>query len=114
MTDKCVLYILKLENYAKTEEAKVEELTKALADTGAEVFMSGAAVGDLALHICKHCKDAFFIYQSNGIHFVAFIFRYDPLLYGLHMLGSADHDGESNRWPKERSTSPYGRKIHFS
>ncbi|PQQ04506.1 T-complex protein 1 subunit theta [Prunus yedoensis var. nudiflora] len=33
-----------LENYAKTEEAKVEELIKAVADSGAKVIVSGAAV----------------------------------------------------------------------
>ncbi|KAJ8491769.1 hypothetical protein OPV22_013490 [Ensete ventricosum] len=64
-------FTIQLENYAKTEEAKVEELTKALANSGAKVFVSGAAVGNLALHVCKHY-----------------------------------HNGETNRWPKERSTSP--------
>ncbi|CAL5330849.1 unnamed protein product [Camellia sinensis] len=39
-----------LENYAKTEEAKVEELIKAVADSGAKVIVSGAAVGEMALH----------------------------------------------------------------
>ncbi|CAL5343450.1 unnamed protein product [Camellia sinensis] len=39
-----------LENYAKNEEAKVEELIKAVADSGAEVIVSGAAVGEMALH----------------------------------------------------------------
>ncbi|RRT71731.1 hypothetical protein B296_00008901, partial [Ensete ventricosum] len=47
---------VRLENYAKTEEPKVEELTKALANSGAKVFVSGAAVGNLALHVCKHCS----------------------------------------------------------
>ncbi|XBH75304.1 hypothetical protein VPH35_102086 [Triticum aestivum] len=37
-----------LENYAKTEEAKVEELIKSVADSGAKVIVSGAAVGDMA------------------------------------------------------------------
>ncbi|CAL5380517.1 unnamed protein product [Camellia sinensis] len=41
-----------LENYAKTEEAKVEELIKAVADSGAKVIVSGAAVGEMALHFC--------------------------------------------------------------
>ncbi|GFZ03708.1 TCP-1/cpn60 chaperonin family protein [Actinidia rufa] len=39
-----------LENYAKTEEAKVEELIKAVADSGARIIVSGAAVGEMALH----------------------------------------------------------------
>ncbi|URE37307.1 T-complex protein 1 subunit [Musa troglodytarum] len=56
-TKGAILMQNQLENYAKTEEAKVEELTKALADSGAKVFLSGAAVGDLALHVCKHCKN---------------------------------------------------------
>ncbi|XP_074582790.1 T-complex protein 1 subunit theta-like [Curcuma longa] len=45
-----------LENYAKTEEAKVEELIKAVADSGAKVVVSGAAVGDMALHFCERYK----------------------------------------------------------
>ncbi|KMZ68381.1 T-complex protein 1 subunit theta [Zostera marina] len=45
-----------LENYAKTEEAKVEELIKSVADTGANVIVSGAAVGEMALHFCERYK----------------------------------------------------------
>ncbi|KAK4405011.1 T-complex protein 1 subunit theta, partial [Sesamum angolense] len=45
-----------LENYAKTEEAKVEEIIKAVADSGAEVIVSGAAVGEMALHFCERYK----------------------------------------------------------
>ncbi|KAM7490440.1 hypothetical protein LguiA_033361 [Lonicera macranthoides] len=45
-----------LENYAKTEEAKVEELIKAVADSGARVIVSGAAVGEMALHFCERYK----------------------------------------------------------
>ncbi|KAK4432212.1 T-complex protein 1 subunit theta [Sesamum alatum] len=45
-----------LENYAKTEEAKVEELIKAVADSGAKVIVSGSAVGEMALHFCERYK----------------------------------------------------------
>ncbi|KAG4123175.1 hypothetical protein ERO13_D11G310200v2 [Gossypium hirsutum] len=45
-----------LENYAKTEEAKVEELIKAVADSGAKVIVSGGAVGEMALHFCDRYK----------------------------------------------------------
>ncbi|KAL1569319.1 T-complex protein 1 subunit theta [Salvia divinorum] len=45
-----------LENYAKTEEARVEELIKAVADSGAKVVVSGAAVGEMALHFCERYK----------------------------------------------------------
>ncbi|KAJ1275923.1 hypothetical protein BS78_05G173400 [Paspalum vaginatum] len=45
-----------LENYAKTEEAKVDELIKAVADSGAKIIVSGAAVGDMALHFCERYK----------------------------------------------------------
>ncbi|XP_065875525.1 T-complex protein 1 subunit theta-like [Euphorbia lathyris] len=45
-----------LENYAKTEEAKIEELIKAVADSGAKVIASGAAVGEMALHFCERYK----------------------------------------------------------
>ncbi|KAL0903609.1 hypothetical protein M5K25_028000 [Dendrobium thyrsiflorum] len=45
-----------LENYAKTEEAKVEELIKAVAESGAKVVVSGAAVGEMALHFCERYK----------------------------------------------------------
>jgi T-complex protein 1 subunit theta len=55
---------LQLENYAKTEEAKVEELIKAVADSGAKVIVSGAAVGNMALHFCEHYKSVLFLYVS--------------------------------------------------
>ncbi|XP_057546035.1 T-complex protein 1 subunit theta [Amaranthus tricolor] len=45
-----------LENYSKTEEARVEELIKAVADSGAKVIVSGGAVGDMALHFCERYK----------------------------------------------------------
>lgn len=45
-----------LENYAKTEEARVEELIKAVAESGAKVIVSGGAVGDMALHFCERYK----------------------------------------------------------
>ncbi|KAA8516261.1 hypothetical protein F0562_016554 [Nyssa sinensis] len=45
-----------LENYAKTEEAKIEELIKAVADSGAKVIVSGGAVGEMALHFCERYK----------------------------------------------------------
>uniref|UniRef100_A0A164X640 CCT-theta n=1 Tax=Daucus carota subsp. sativus TaxID=79200 RepID=A0A164X640_DAUCS len=45
-----------LENYAKTEEAKVEELIKSVAESGAKVIVSGAAVGEMALHFCERYK----------------------------------------------------------
>nr|GEV46128.1 T-complex protein 1 subunit theta [Tanacetum cinerariifolium] len=45
-----------LENYVKTEEAKVEELIKAVAESGAKVIVSGAAVGEMALHFCERYK----------------------------------------------------------
>ncbi|MCL7029621.1 hypothetical protein MKW94_004069, partial [Papaver nudicaule] len=45
-----------LENYAKTEEAKVEELIKSVADSGANVIVSGAAVGEMVLHFCERYK----------------------------------------------------------
>lgn len=50
-------FTLQLENYAKTEEAKVEELIKAVADSGAQVIVSGgASVGEMALHFCERYK----------------------------------------------------------
>ncbi|XP_062074909.1 uncharacterized protein LOC133778914 [Humulus lupulus] len=45
-----------IENYVKTEEAKVKELIKAIADFGAKVIVSGAAVGEMALHLCERYK----------------------------------------------------------
>lgn len=58
-------YQLQLQNYAKTEEAKVEELIKAVADSGAKVIVSGAAVGEMALHFCeryKYVEFSFFLF----------------------------------------------------
>ncbi|KAI3946741.1 hypothetical protein MKW98_003304 [Papaver atlanticum] len=45
-----------LENYGNTEEAKIEELIKSVADSGAKVIVSGAAVGEMALHFCERYK----------------------------------------------------------
>ena len=58
---------MQLENYAKTEEAKVEELIKSVADSGAKVIVSGAAVGDMALHFCERYKSVFrFLYEMSS------------------------------------------------
>ncbi|KAL9232988.1 hypothetical protein vseg_008035 [Gypsophila vaccaria] len=45
-----------LQNYSQTEEARVEELIKAVAESGAKVIVSGGAVGDMALHFCERYK----------------------------------------------------------
>nr|KYP76642.1 T-complex protein 1 subunit theta [Cajanus cajan] len=45
-----------LENYSKTEEAKVEELIKVVADSGAKVIVSGGSVAEMALHFCERYK----------------------------------------------------------
>ncbi|MCO5605732.1 hypothetical protein L7F22_059916 [Adiantum nelumboides] len=45
-----------LENYAKLEEGKIEELIKAVADSGATVIASGGSVGEMALHFCERYK----------------------------------------------------------
>ncbi|GAB2266798.1 T-complex protein 1 subunit theta [Dionaea muscipula] len=45
-----------LESYAKTEEAKVDELIKAVAESGAKVVVSGGPVGEMALHFCERHK----------------------------------------------------------
>ena len=37
----------------------MEELIKAVADSGAKVIVSGAAVGDMALHFCERYKSVF-------------------------------------------------------
>nr|XP_027108310.1 T-complex protein 1 subunit theta-like [Coffea arabica] len=45
-----------LENYAKIGAAKVGELIKAIAGSGAKVIVSGAVVGKMALHFCERYK----------------------------------------------------------
>eukprot|EP00270_Netrium_digitus_P022127 TRINITY_DN979_c0_g1_i1.p1 TRINITY_DN979_c0_g1~~TRINITY_DN979_c0_g1_i1.p1 ORF type:complete len:545 (+),score=139.36 TRINITY_DN979_c0_g1_i1:110-1744(+) len=45
-----------LQGYAKSEEAKVEELIKAVAESGATVVVSGQNVGEMALHFCERYK----------------------------------------------------------
>ncbi|KAJ1425422.1 TCP-1-like chaperonin intermediate domain superfamily [Sesbania bispinosa] len=51
------LYILlNIEMCKVLEEAKVEELIKAVADSGAKVIVSGGAVGEMALHFCERYK----------------------------------------------------------
>lgn len=42
-----------LENYSKSEEAKLEEYIKGIADSGARVVVSGSAVGEMALHFLE-------------------------------------------------------------
>jgi T-complex protein 1 subunit theta len=42
-----------VEDYAKTEEAKIEELIKAVASTGASVIVSGGTIGEMALRFCE-------------------------------------------------------------
>lgn len=42
-----------LENYAKSEEAKIEGIIKAIADTGCKVVVSGGAFGEMALHFLE-------------------------------------------------------------
>lgn len=51
-----LFFSVQLENYAKTEEAKVDELIKAVADSGAKVVVSGSAIGEMALHFCERYK----------------------------------------------------------
>jgi hypothetical protein len=90
---------LQLENYAKTEEAKVEELIKAVADSGAKVIVSGAAVGDMALHFCEHYKSVLFLYVSWFFyhiclfHFKSFYRKaYSTLLMPIHHVVDPDLD----------------------
>lgn len=78
--------LLQLENYAKTEEAKVEELIKAVADSGAKVIVSGGAVGDMALHFCERYK---WVASSSEqfcamLLFVGIFFRLGARLYILY------------------------------
>ncbi|KAL6759806.1 chaperonin complex component [Haematococcus lacustris] len=42
-----------LENYAKSEESKLEEYIKAIADTGVKVVASGSAIGEMAMHFLE-------------------------------------------------------------
>eukprot|EP00898_Chlorokybus_atmophyticus_P006650 jgi/Chlat1/6987/Chrsp56S06683 len=42
-----------LENYAKSEEAKLEAIVKSIADAGATVVVSGAGIGEMALHFLE-------------------------------------------------------------
>lgn len=42
-----------LENYSKSEEAKLEEYVKGIADTGAKVVVSGGNIGEMAMHFLE-------------------------------------------------------------
>jgi len=42
-----------LEGYSRSEEAKVEEAIKAIADSGAKVVVSGGSFGEMALHFIE-------------------------------------------------------------
>ena len=41
-----------LEGYSRTEEDRMEQIIKDIAETGAKVVVSGSAVSDMALHFC--------------------------------------------------------------
>ncbi|CAI5461097.1 unnamed protein product [Closterium sp. Yama58-4] len=45
-----------LENYAKSEEARVEQAIREVAESGATVVVSGQTVGEMALHFCERYK----------------------------------------------------------
>jgi T-complex protein 1 subunit theta len=42
-----------LQNYAKTEENKLEEYIKGIASSGAQVVVSGSAIGEMAMHFIE-------------------------------------------------------------
>jgi len=42
-----------LENYSKSEESKLEEYIKGIADTGAKVVVSGGNIGEMAMHFLE-------------------------------------------------------------
>eukprot|EP00850_Spirogloea_muscicola_P004739 SM000020S06089 [mRNA] locus=s20:955321:958889:- [translate_table: standard] len=56
-----------LEGYAKTEEAKVEQLIREVAESGATVIVSGSSVGEMALHFCERYKYSSFCSFAVGI-----------------------------------------------
>lgn len=68
--NESLILALQLENYAKTEEAKIEELIKAVADCGAKVIVSGAAVGEMALHFCERYKYSLFFVPLTFSSFI--------------------------------------------
>jgi hypothetical protein len=77
------LCFLQLENYAKTEEAKVEELINSVADSGAKVIASGGAVGDMALHFCERYKSVFFFLMDR---YFLYIFLLSHMSLSLKIL----------------------------
>lgn len=42
-----------LENYSKSEENRLEELIKGIADSGAKVVVSGGSIGEMAMHFIE-------------------------------------------------------------
>lgn len=42
-----------LETYAKSEEARMEEIVKGVADAGVRIIFSGAAIGEMAMHFLE-------------------------------------------------------------
>ena len=42
-----------LEGYSRSEEDRLEELIKGIADSGARVVAAGSAIGDMALHFIE-------------------------------------------------------------
>jgi T-complex protein 1 subunit theta len=45
-----------LESYSSTEEARIESLIRDVAESGATIVVSGAGVGEMALHFCERYK----------------------------------------------------------
>jgi len=54
-----------LQNYSKSEEAKMEEIIKSIADSGCKAVVSGSSVGEMALHFCTRYGLMVVRIQSN-------------------------------------------------
>ena len=72
-----MLQFIQLENYAKSEEAKIEELIKGVADSGATVIVSGGTVGEMALHFCERYKYVSVTFQVVFYYLAIFLCLYE-------------------------------------
>ena len=45
-----------LESYSSSEERKLEEIIKGIADAGTRVVAAGAAIGEMAMHFIEKYK----------------------------------------------------------
>ena len=58
-----------LQNYSSSEERKLEEIIKSIADTGVKVVVAGSSIGEMAMHFIEKYK--MMAIRSDASHMLA-------------------------------------------